>query len=115
MPADFSLGELAVRFGLEFEGDPDTRVAHVATLSQAGPGSVSFLANPRYRRSLQTTRASAVVLTAADAEGCPVAALIGPNPYLSYARIAELMYPESRAAPGVHATAVVSRDARVAA
>jgi UDP-3-O-[3-hydroxymyristoyl] glucosamine N-acyltransferase len=106
---------LAVRFGLELDGDPDTRVSHVATLSQAAPGSVSFLANSRYRRSLKTTRAGAVVLTAADAESCPVAALIAPNPYLSYARIAELMYPESKADPGVHPTAVVSAGARVAA
>jgi UDP-3-O-[3-hydroxymyristoyl] glucosamine N-acyltransferase len=56
-----------------------------------------------------------VVLTAADAESCPVAALIAPNPYLSYARIAELLYPETKAAPGVHPTAVVSAAAHVAA
>ena len=39
MPEDFSLGELAVRFGLELQGDPDIRVSHVATLSQATPGA----------------------------------------------------------------------------
>jgi UDP-3-O-[3-hydroxymyristoyl] glucosamine N-acyltransferase len=115
MPEDFSLGELAVRFGLELAGDPDTRVSHVATLSQATPGSLSFLANSKYRRSLVTTRAGAVVLSAADSESCPVAALIGPNPYLSYARIAELLHPEPSAVAGVHPTAVVSSAARVAA
>jgi UDP-3-O-[3-hydroxymyristoyl] glucosamine N-acyltransferase len=115
VPGDFSLGELAVRFGLELDGDPDARVSHVATLAQATPGTLSFLANSRYRRSLQTTRAGAVVLTADDAEGCPVAALIAPNPYLSYARIAELLYPETKAVPGVHPTAVVSPAAHVAA
>ncbi|HEX4152842.1 MAG TPA: UDP-3-O-(3-hydroxymyristoyl)glucosamine N-acyltransferase [Steroidobacteraceae bacterium] len=115
MPGDFSLAELAVRFGLELEGDPDLRVSHVATLSQATPESVSFLANSRYRRSLATTRAGAVVLSAEDAGSCPVAALIGPNPYLSYARIATLMYPEPRVVPGVHPTAVIAAGARVAA
>ncbi len=115
MPLDFSLGELAVRFGLELAGDPDIRVSHVATLSQATPGSVSFLANSRYRRTLSTTRAGAVVLSAADAVGSPVAALIASNPYLSYARIAEVLYPESRAVPGVHPSAVISPQARVAA
>jgi UDP-3-O-[3-hydroxymyristoyl] glucosamine N-acyltransferase len=115
VPEDFSLGELAVRFGLELAGDPEARVSHVATLSQATPGSVSFLANSRYRRSLRTTRAGAVVLSAADAESCPVAALIASNPYLSYARIAELLHPESKAAPGIHPTAVVAPAARVAA
>ncbi len=115
MPGDFSLGELAVRFGLELDGDPDTRVSHVATLSQATPGSLSFLANSRYRRTLGATRAAAVVVSAADAAICPVAALIAPNPYLSYARIATLLYPEPKAAPGIHATAAVAPGARVAA
>jgi UDP-3-O-[3-hydroxymyristoyl] glucosamine N-acyltransferase len=112
---EFSLGELAVRFALELRGSPEIRVSRVATLSNAGPGTLSFLANPRYRKSLPATRASAVVLCAADAEGCPVAALIGPNPYLSYAQIATLLHPEPRAIPGIHATAVVSPRARVAA
>jgi UDP-3-O-[3-hydroxymyristoyl] glucosamine N-acyltransferase len=105
---------LAVRFALELRGSPEIRVSHVATLSHAVPGTLSFLANSRYRRSLSATRASAVVLSAADADGCPVAALIGPNPYLSYAQIATLLHPEPRAAPGIHATAVVSPRARVA-
>jgi UDP-3-O-[3-hydroxymyristoyl] glucosamine N-acyltransferase len=90
------------------EGDPDIRVSHVATLSQATPGALSFLANSRYRKNLLTTRAGAVVLSAEDAQKCPVAALIAPNPYLSYARIAELLHPESKAAPGVHPAAVAA-------
>ena len=115
MPEDFSLGSLAVRFGLELQGDPDTRVSHVATLSQAMPGSLSFLANSKYRKNLRTTCAGAVVLSAADAEICPVAALIAPNPYLSYARIAELLHPESKAVPGVHPAAVVAPGTRIPA
>jgi UDP-3-O-[3-hydroxymyristoyl] glucosamine N-acyltransferase len=112
---EFSLGELAVRFALELRGSPDIRVSRVATLSHAAPGTLSFLANSRYRRNLPTTRASAVVLAAADADACPVAALIGANPYLSYAHIATLLHPASKTAPGIHATAVVSPRARVAA
>ena len=43
-----SLGELAVRFGCTLKGDPDLRVAHVATLERADPQSLTFLANLRY-------------------------------------------------------------------
>jgi UDP-3-O-[3-hydroxymyristoyl] glucosamine N-acyltransferase len=113
--AEFSLGELAVRFGLELRGAPDIRITHVATLSQAAEGALSFLANSRYRRSLRTTRASAVVLTAEEAENCPAAALITPNPYLMYARIAWLFHPEEEEAPGIHPSAVVAGSARIAA
>jgi UDP-3-O-[3-hydroxymyristoyl] glucosamine N-acyltransferase len=115
VPAEFSLGELAVRFGLTLRGEPSLKVHGVATLSRAEPGSLSFLANSRYRRQLQTTRATAVIVSAEDEAHCPSAALIHPNPYLAYARIATLMHPEASAAPGIHRSAVVGSAARVAA
>lgn len=114
MQGDYSLGELAVRFGLELRGDPALRVSHVATLSQAGHGSISFLANSRYRKHLGSTRATAVVVTAGVADDCPVAALVDPNPYLAYARIATLLYPRPPHVAGIHPSAVVSGEARIA-
>ena len=115
MHGDYSLGELAVRFGLELRGDPALRVSHVATLSQAAPGSLSFLANSRYRRHLAMSAATAILVNPNDAADCPVAALIGPNPYLSYARIAALLHPASVAPPGIHSSAVVDGAATIAA
>jgi UDP-3-O-[3-hydroxymyristoyl] glucosamine N-acyltransferase len=112
---DFSLGELAVRFALELRGDPDCRVSHVATLAQAAPGSLSFLADSRHRRELATTRASAVVLAPADAPACPVAALVTENPRLAFAHMAALLYPEPKYAPDIHPTAVVATGVRVPA
>ena len=112
---EFSLGELAVRFGLTLRGEPHLAVRSVATLARAEPGSLSFLANSRYRRQLQTTRATAVLISAGDAGDCPVAALIHPDPYLAYARIALLLHPQAMPAPGKHPSAVVSGSARIAA
>jgi UDP-3-O-[3-hydroxymyristoyl] glucosamine N-acyltransferase len=112
---EFTLGQLAIRFGLTLRGEPDLKVRSVATLSRAEQGSLSFLANSRYRRLLETTKATAVVVSAEDAAHCPVAALIHPNPYLAYARIAALMHPEASPAPGIHPSAVVSGRARTAA
>jgi UDP-3-O-[3-hydroxymyristoyl] glucosamine N-acyltransferase len=112
---DFSLGELAVRFGLELRGAPALRVSHVATLSHAKPGSLSFLANSRYRRSLRETLATAVVVAPAEVADCPVAALITENPYLGYARIASLFHPEVPGTAGTHPSAVVAASARIAA
>jgi UDP-3-O-[3-hydroxymyristoyl] glucosamine N-acyltransferase len=115
MHGDYSLGQLAVQFGLELRGDPALRVSHVATLSQAGEGSLSFLANPRYRRQLGSSRATAILVAPGDVEACPAAALIGPNPYLAYARIADLIHPPVPVAAGIHPSAVVAGDARIAA
>jgi UDP-3-O-[3-hydroxymyristoyl] glucosamine N-acyltransferase len=112
---DYSLGELAVRFGLELRGSPALRVSHVATLSQATEGALSFLANSRYRKHLGSSRATAIVVAPADVDACPVAALVDPNPYLAYAQIATLMYPVAPATAGIHPSAVVASDARIAA
>ncbi|MEX2124150.1 MAG: UDP-3-O-(3-hydroxymyristoyl)glucosamine N-acyltransferase [Woeseia sp.] len=108
-----SLGDLATRFGCELVGDPQSAVTHVATLANAGPQSLSFLANPAYRAELAKTRAAAVVLRAQDAESCPVPALICVDPYETYARIAGVLHPPASFAGGVHETAVVSASARV--
>ena len=111
MPA--RLADLAVRFGCELRGDPDTVVDRVAPLQDAGPGAVSFLANPQYRRHLPSTRATAVVLDAATAAQCPVAALVTANPYATYARIAQLLYPQPAVVGGRHPSAVVEPGAEV--
>lgn len=109
-----TLGELAVRFGLELAGDPGTQVSGVATLASAGPGSLTFLANPRYRRLLPATRAAAVVLDAGSAADCPTAALVAANPYAAFARIAQLLHPQPAVTAGIHASAVVDGGASVA-
>ena len=111
MPA--SLGELATEFGCDLVGDPDTRVDRVATLANASPQSIGFLANPAYRTQLLTTKAAAVVLAETDVEDCPVAALISTDPYATYARIAGALHPPEAHAPGVHSSAVVHDSATV--
>ncbi len=107
------LAELAVRFGCKLRGDPDALVERVASLQEAGPGTIAFLANRRYRRYLAQTRATAVVIEPALADECPVAALATSNPYAAYARIAQLLHPEPAFEPGRHASAVVEPGASV--
>jgi UDP-3-O-[3-hydroxymyristoyl] glucosamine N-acyltransferase len=107
------LAELAVRFGCELRGDPDALIERVAPLQEASPGSLAFLANPRYRRFLAGTRATAVVLDADSAAECPVAALVARNPYATYARIAQLLHPAPPVVAGRHPSAVIEAGAQV--
>jgi UDP-3-O-[3-hydroxymyristoyl] glucosamine N-acyltransferase len=108
-----ALGEIAVRFGCELRGDPQTRVDHIAPLESAGPGALSFLANPKLTPALLTTGASAVALEPRSADNCPVAALIDRNPHALFARIAALIYPSPPPRPGVHPTATVDPSASI--
>jgi UDP-3-O-[3-hydroxymyristoyl] glucosamine N-acyltransferase len=108
-----SLGELAVRFGLELRGDPDVRIDGVAPLGAGREHALSFLANPRYARALASTRAAAVVLDQASAATSPVPCLISENPYAAYARIAAYLFPAPAVTPGIHPSAIIDRAARI--
>jgi UDP-3-O-[3-hydroxymyristoyl] glucosamine N-acyltransferase len=107
------LGELAVRFGCDLIGDPERTVGRVATLANAGPDALTFLANPAYRPTLLTTQAGAVVLRSVDADSSPVPVLIAADPYAVYARIASHLHPPETFAAGIHERAVVSPSARI--
>jgi len=106
-----TLGELAVQFGCTLRGSPDVIVTHVAILESADSSALSFLANPKYKAHLASTRVAAVVLDSASADECPVAALIAKQPYVTYARIAAVLHPPPLPAAGIHTSAVVSPSA----
>ena len=108
-----TLGELAVRFGCELRGDPLREVDSVATLAEAHPRAVTFLAEGRHRAALAHTQAAAVVLDERFAAEAPVATLIASNPRATYARIAALLYPLPPLVPGIHPSAIVAADAEV--
>jgi UDP-3-O-[3-hydroxymyristoyl] glucosamine N-acyltransferase len=103
------LRELAERLGCELRGDGDVEVGGVAGIEQAGPGDVTFLANPRYAPRLADTRAAAVIL--APGHEAPVPCLFTDQPYLAFTRAVAVLRPPSRPAPGVHPSAQVDPTA----
>ncbi|RJX81381.1 UDP-3-O-(3-hydroxymyristoyl)glucosamine N-acyltransferase [Pseudomonas sp. LS-2] len=113
MTATITLGHLAEFLGATLRGPQDKEITGLATLQEAGPGQVSFLANPQYRKFLANTHAAAVLLKPADADGYAGDALLVADPYLAYARISHLFDPKPKSAAGVHPTAVVAEDAFV--
>ncbi|EZO25850.1 UDP-3-O-(3-hydroxymyristoyl)glucosamine N-acyltransferase [Pseudomonas aeruginosa] len=109
----YTLGQLAAHVGAEVRGDADLPIQGLATLQEAGPAQLSFLANPQYRKYLPESRAGAVLLTAADADGFAGTALVVANPYLAYASLSHLFDRKPKAAAGIHPTAIVAADAEV--
>ena len=109
----YTLGQLAAHVGAELRGDADLPIQGLATLQEAGPAQLSFLANPQYRKYLPESRAGAVLLTAADADGFAGTALVVANPYLAYASLSHLFDRKPKAAAGIHPTAIVAADAEV--
>ena len=109
-----TLGEIAAAINAELRGDPADEITNVASLHNAAPGDLTFYANTRYRADLEATRASAVMLAAADAQACPTASLITEDPYLAYAKAARFLNPVPEFTPGIHPSAVVEAGADVA-
>ena len=111
------LSELARLTGASVEEQfSEVEVTGAAGLDDAGPGHVTFLANPRYTPRVQTTRASAVFLSeGAEAPREGLAVLRARDPYLAYTRALRLFNPEPEFEPHVHPTAAVDPSARLGA
>lgn len=107
------LGEISSMLGARLEnGSPETEISGVAGIDAAGPGQLTFIANPKYAAAARTTKASAV-LVAEDFPALPTAMLRSKNPYLDFARALGLFYQPPQYAPGVHATAVIHSSAKI--
>lgn len=106
------LGELARRAGARIVGDPGRRIRGVATLERAGPEDLAFLANPRYRKAAETTRAGAILVPpTAELPGRDL--LVAEAPHLALAAILEIFHPETHPTPGVSPDARLGRDLRL--
>src|SRR5215470_3661499 len=107
------LGELARALGCELRGDPDVEITGVAPIEDAGPGTLTFLADRRLAGKLATVRAAAVVLRP-DAGDVALPSLRAAHPYVAFVAAVELFHPPPpRPARAIHPTAVVAASARV--
>jgi UDP-3-O-[3-hydroxymyristoyl] glucosamine N-acyltransferase len=85
----------------------------IAPLDSAVKGQLSFLASAKYRRQLEQTKASAVLVTEKEAGKCPpqTLAVVVKDPYLAYAQVSQLFDLTPRQGVGVHPSAVIDASA----
>ena len=103
----FTLREIAERLGATLIGDESVLIRQVGTLGAAKAGEIAFLVNPKYRRELQATAASAVIVPPKFADLTHLPRIVHPNAYACYARIVALLNPVRPGFSGIHQTAVV--------
>jgi len=109
----FSIEQIAGWFGLPFKGDGSHQILGVASLSQATPYDLTFLANPHYRQFLDASKAGVVVLSPKDIDAWHGNKIISDNPYLSYALIAQKMFSNSKSVAVIHPSAVIHESAKI--
>ncbi|HEY9250460.1 MAG TPA: UDP-3-O-(3-hydroxymyristoyl)glucosamine N-acyltransferase, partial [Rariglobus sp.] len=120
MQLAFSAADIAaIVQPVSVKGTTAATVQGIAALAVARPGDLSFLGNPKYKSEVVSTAAS-VVLLPPDYAGEPAPGqqfLFVEKPSVALARVCarieQLLWP--RPVPGIHPTAVIAADARIAA
>lgn len=107
------LADIVSATGARLEnGSSDTKVTGVAGIEEAGPGQITFVANPKYAAAAKSTKASAVIVSE-DFPSIPPAMLRSKNPYLAFARAIALFHPPLQYAAGIHPTAVIHPTSKI--
>lgn len=110
-----SLADLAALVGGRVIGDPDVIIERVSSIEDAGPGDISFLASPRYRRYLASCEASAVIVAEDSAAASALNLLRVDDPHRAFVRIHGLFNPPTAYPPGISPLAVVDPAAVIGA
>jgi UDP-3-O-[3-hydroxymyristoyl] glucosamine N-acyltransferase len=92
-------------------GDADTVISGLAKIEEAGPHDLSFVANARYVRFLDTTQAGAI-LVAPGVRQTTRTVIEVADPYVDFLRLLEMFHPRTPwLEKGIHPTASIAPDA----
>ncbi len=107
-----TLGQLAEHVNGKVVGDANIKISSVATLNNATPSDISFLANPKYSRAIKTTKAGAIIV-GKEAE-CNVPLLVAADPYYAFAQIVILLHGHRKhKQEGISSKASISPSAKI--
>ncbi len=105
-----TVNEVAALVGGRVDGDGSVAVHGLAKIEEAQPGNLSFIANPRYHKFIETTQASAVLVEEAFPQSDKVLIRCG-NPYFCFLKLAQHFYKQApQVATGIHKTAIIEEN-----
>lgn len=110
----WTIDELARRIGAAAEPGSAAVVSGVATLVDAGPDQLAFVARSGYAQELLSTRAGCVIVPRDLAANVPSVALVSDRPHAAFARAAALLHPDPPTGGTRAPSASIADDARVA-
>lgn len=109
---EFSASQIAEMLGGSIEGNPEVRVSALSKIEEGQPGTLTFLANPKYTSYIYETGASIAIVAADFTAEKPLPASLTlirvPDAYASFARLLEAYDQARKPRPGVDPTAVVA-------
>lgn len=107
-----TLQDIAQAIGAELIGEPQLVITAVSPLDKAEKGHISFINDPKYISKLGQSQASAIIVTADVAEKVDKKLvdnfLVMADPYLGFAKAAQVFDTTPRPLPTVHPSATIA-------
>lgn len=102
--------ELAEWLVSVFEGDGDKEIADVASVEDAGPGDLAFVANRKAAHAAFESEAGCLIVPL-DFPASDRTVIRSADPRAAFARAVRRFRPTRPVQPGIHPTAVIAEDA----
>jgi len=104
-----TLKEIASLVGGEIVGNQEVVINGVAGIREAGPGEITFLANPKYLGLLETCAAAAIV-TSKEIKSCLKPIIRTENPSLAFVKIVALFSQDRQIHfSGIHPSVILGK------
>ena len=112
---EFSAQQIADLLGGKVEGNPEVKVSNFSKIEEGCPGTLTFLANPKYEHFIYTTKASVVLVNNDFTPSEPVSATLikVENAYVSLAMLLNLVEQSKPKKTGISSAAFIATSATV--
>jgi UDP-3-O-[3-hydroxymyristoyl] glucosamine N-acyltransferase len=112
---EFSAQNIADILKGKVEGNPDTKVFDVSKIEEGHPGTLCFLANPKYEKYLYTTGASVVIVNDSLQPSEPVKATLirVPDAYKAFASLLDLYNSSKPQKVGIEQPSSIAASAKL--
>jgi UDP-3-O-[3-hydroxymyristoyl] glucosamine N-acyltransferase len=105
-----NLTQIAQWIDAKIEGNEDIEITGLAKIEEAQSGHLSFIANPKYAKYIESTNASAVLVDQDFPETDKTVLRVG-NPYFAFLTLAQKFYQQApQVDAGIHETAIIGQD-----
>ncbi|MCX6271855.1 MAG: UDP-3-O-(3-hydroxymyristoyl)glucosamine N-acyltransferase [Bacteroidetes bacterium] len=106
---EFTAAQIAKILNAEIQGDPEIKVDRLSKIEEGEPGSLSFLANPKYTPCVYTTLASVIIVNKdfeTEKEIKPTLLRVD-NAYAAFSTLLEFYNKETKTRKGISSMAFI--------
>ena len=111
----FKVGDIATMIGAQVVGDAEQWISSLAKIEEGNPGSLTFLANPKYESFLYTTQATAVIVSSDFQAKQPVSATLlkAKDPYMAFAQLLQRFMQFVQNKSGIEQPSFIAETAQI--